>query len=166
MKHAMIAFNPEQADAYEFVDFQRCCVFRMKNQVGPDLTNSSIAVIYRTQLKSLIGEFEVVRVETIDEPRTPETKELYQKAFGYPVTLYDGEFFGPTHIFFRNLRVYSPSVPFDDFMKFRDKKGKKTMHPITHIWLDQEDLDFIRNKTTSASISEIKTSSFENPYEK
>jgi hypothetical protein len=161
----MIAFNPKQAGDYELVDFQRCCVFRMKTPIGPDLTNMSIAVIYRTQLKALAGEFEVIRVETIDKPQTEKTKELYRKAFGYPVTLYDGDYFGPTHIFFRNLRVYSPSIPFDDFMEFRDKRRIKTMHPISHIWLDEEDLDFIRTRTTSVSIGDVKTSSFEDPYD-
>ena len=165
MKHTMIAFNPWHAGEYEIVDFQRCCVFRTKNTIGPELTNKSIAVIYRTGLKRIVGEFEVIRDETIEAPETPEGKEIYSKAFGYPVTLYDGEFFGPTHVFFRNLRVYSPAPSFDDFMKFRDERGIKAMHPITHIWLDDEDLEFIRSRTTSVSIGEVSSSSFSDPFE-
>lgn len=155
MKHVMLAYNPQQAGEYEFADFRRCCVFRTKKKIGMDFTEGSIATIYQAKEKRIIGEFEVVRVELIDEPSNPETEDLYRKAFGEPVTLYDGKYYGPVHIFYRSLKLYSPEIRFERFTKFREQRGMTSSHPITHLNLDEIDLEFIRSQTRLIPLTNI-----------
>ncbi len=162
--HAILAFNPESAEEYEFADFFRCCVYRTAMRIGEPLQKGSIVVLYRTGRNSLIGEFEVVRVERIDEPTDNISEDLYAKAFAYPVTLYDGQYHGPYHIFFHKLRIYSPDVSLDDFRnEYAEPNGINLANLSRPIWLDERAVFDIRGRTCRVSPSAIETDWFIEP---
>lgn len=163
--NVLLQFNPEQA-GLELTEFYRCCVYRTKGKTPKKLSHGSIGVFYRTEVKNIIGEFEIIRVEEIREPETPESRDIYEKAFGYPVTLYDGEYYGPIHFFFRNLKVYTPQIPFEVLKKhLEEKRGSHVGLPRGSIlYLDDEELHFIRKQTSITLISGIIDSEFEDPF--
>ena len=163
--NVLLQFNPEQAEK-EFTEFYRCCVYRTAGNFPTKVTSGSVALIYRTQVQTIIGEFEIVRLEEIAEPTTPETKKLYKKAFGYPVTLYDGEYYGPNHYFFQNLKIYTPHVPYKKLESQLEKtRGKHIGLPRgSFLYLEREEVEYVRNQTSITPVISVVNTKFTNPF--
>jgi len=131
------------------------------------VSHGSVTVFYRTKVKTIIGEFEIVRVEDIEKPTTTEAKRMYEKAFGYPVTLYDGTYYSSIHYYFKNLKIYTPHIPYTVFEKFLEEhRGSYTGLPHgSFLYLDEDEIKFLRNQTSATLIADIIDSKFDDPFE-
>ena len=162
----MLQFNPKQA-GLELTEFYRCCVYRTKGNMPQRLSHGSIGVFYRVEKGTIIGEFEIIRIEEIHEPTTTDSESLYTKAFGYPITLYDGEYYGPVHFFFKNLKIYTPNIPFKEFNAYLNNKRRDNVGLPRggFMYLDDEEVEFLRSQTSIIAVSDVINSKFINPYQ-